>query len=334
MKLSDGKLKRMKSLANERGIIAAVAMDQRGNLQKALATGRGVAVTEITPEIMSEFKVAVSRFLTPLASAILLDLEFGMPAGRARAPGCGLILAYELSGYDNTRPGRLPDLLPHVSVQRIVDWGADAVKIVIYYTPFEEPSLNDVKHAFIERIGAECEACEIPFLLEFVGYDPKGGDERGLDYARMKPEIVRRSMVEFSKPQYRVDLLKVEVPVNLEFVQGASVYKGQRAYSRNEALEHFREAAAAADKPFIYLSAGVSNGQFVESLRMAAEAGAHYSGVLCGRATWKDGVPIYAKQGLRALEDWLRHDGLRNISAVNAALESAQPWHEKPGVPA
>jgi tagatose 1,6-diphosphate aldolase len=112
------------------------------------------------------------------------------------------------------------------------------------------------------------------------------------------------------------------------------VYKGQRAYSRSEALDHFRETAAAADKPFIYLSAGVSNAQFVESLHMASEAGANYSGVLCGRATWKDGVPIYAKQGLRALEDWLRRDGLRHISAVNAALESAHPWHEKPGVPA
>jgi tagatose 1,6-diphosphate aldolase len=334
MKLSDGKLKRMKALANERGIIAAVAMDQRGNLQKALATGRGVAVTEIDAEIMSEFKIAVSRILTPQASAILLDVEFGMAAGKARAQGCGLMLAYELSGYDNTRPGRLPDLLPHVSAQRLMDWGADAVKIVIYYTPFEERSLNDVKHAFIERIGAECEACEIPFLLEFVGYDPNGGDERGLEYARTKPEIVRRSMSEFSKPQYRVDLLKVEVPVNLEYVQGSSVFKGQRAYSRNEALEHFRETSAAADKPFIYLSAGVSNAQFVESLRMAAEAGAHYCGVLCGRATWKDGVPIYAKQGLRALEDWLRRDGIRNINAVNAALTSAQPWHEKPGVPA
>jgi tagatose 1,6-diphosphate aldolase len=276
----------------------------------------------------------VSRILTPHASAILLDLEFGMPAGRNRAPGCGLILAYQLSGYDNSRPGRLPDVLPHLSVQRIVDWGADAVKVVIYYTPFEEPSLNDVKHAFIERIGAECEACEIPFLLEFVGYDPKGGDERGLEYARTKPEIVRRSMSEFSKPQYRVDLLKVEVPINLEFVQGSSVYKGQRAYSRHEALSHFRETSAAADKPFIYLSAGVSSAQFVESLHMASEAGAHYCGVLCGRATWKDGVPIYAKQGLKALEDWLRRDGVRNITAVNTALDAAHPWHEKPGVPA
>ena len=334
MQLSSGKLKRMKALANERGIIAAAAMDQRGNLQKALATGRGVAVSEITPEIMSEFKVAVSRILTPYASSILLDTEFGLPAGRVRAPGCGLILAYELSGYDNSRPGRLPDLLPHLSVRRIVDCGADAVKVVIYYTPFDEPGVNDIKHAFIERIGAECETCEIPFLLEFVGYDPKGGDERGLEYARIKPEIVKRSMEEFSKPQYHVDVMKVEVPVNLEYVDGATVYKGQRAYTREEALKHFREASAVADRPFIYLSAGVGNAQFVESLRMAADARTQHCGVLCGRATWKDGVPIFAKQGLKALEEWLRRDGVRNITAVNAALDSACPWYDKFGVPA
>ncbi len=77
-------------------------------------------------------------------------------------------------------------------MKRIVDWGADAVKILIYYTPYEEASINDIKHAFIERIGAECETYEIPFFLEFVGYDPKGGDEKGLEYAKVKPEIVHR----------------------------------------------------------------------------------------------------------------------------------------------
>ena len=103
----------MKALANDRGVIAATAMDQRGNLQKALSTFRGVDVHEITPAMMSEFKVAVSRILTPYASAILLDPEFGLEAGGARAPNAGLLLAYELSGYDKaTRPGRLPDLLP------------------------------------------------------------------------------------------------------------------------------------------------------------------------------------------------------------------------------
>jgi tagatose 1,6-diphosphate aldolase len=334
MKLSEGKLRRMKALANERGVIAAAAMDQRGSLQKSLAAARGVDVKEITHDMMSEFKVAVSRVLTPHASAILLDPEFGLDAARARSSNAGLLLAYELSGYDNTRPGRLPDLLPHFSAKRIVDWGADAVKILIYYTPFEDAAINDVKHAFIERIGAECETYEIPFFLEFVGYDPKGGDEKGLEYARHKPDIVKRSMEEFSKPEYRVDVLKVEVPINADYVEGSSVYRGQRAYSREEALRHFRDAASVATKPFIYLSAGVSNAQFTESLKMASEAKTDYSGVLCGRATWKEGIPVYAKQGGKALEDWLQREGVRNINAVNEAIQSAVPWYTKAGVPA
>ena len=334
MVLSEGKLKRMKALSNERGIIAAVAMDQRGNLQKSLAAARGVAVNEITPAMMSEFKVVVSKVLTPHASAILLDPEFGLEAGRARATNAGLLLAYELSGYDNTRPGRLPDLLPRVSVKRLMDWGADAVKVLIYYTPHEDHSINDVKHAFLERVGAECAAHEAPFFLQFVGYDPKGGDEKGFEFARAKPEIVKKSMEEFSKPRYQVDVLKVEVPVNAEYVEGSGLYKGQKAYSREEALKHFREAAALAAHPFIYLSAGVGIAQFTESLKMASEAGADYSGVLCGRATWKEGIPVYAKLGAKALEEWLQREGVKNIRAVNEAIRSATPWHARMGVPA
>jgi tagatose 1,6-diphosphate aldolase len=332
MALSPGKIQHMKKLSNADGIIAAAAMDQRGSLQKSLATAKGVDKKEITPEMMSEFKTAVTRILTKHASAILLDPEFGLDAAKARAADAGLLLAYEETGYDNTQPGRLPDLLPHVSVKRIVDWGADAVKILIYYTPFEREDLNDIKHAFIERVGAECESYDIPFFLEFVGYDPKGGDEKGVEYAKIKPEVVIGSMKEFSKPQYKVDVLKVEVPINAEFVEGSSVYKGQKAQGYQEAMELFRKAADEASKPFIYLSAGVGNAQFVESLKMAKDAGTDFSGVLCGRATWKDGMPIYATKGLKALEDFLETKGVENINAVNAALKGATPWFKKLGV--
>src|SRR5690242_8903340 len=333
MRLSEGKMRRMKALANKAGVIAAAAMDQRGSLQKSLAAAKGVDKKQVTDEMMSEFKVAVSKVLTPHASAILLDPEWGLPAAKARAKNAGLLLAYEHSGYVNTKPGRLPDLLPHVSVKRIVDWGADAVKILIYYSPFDDGSVNDIKHAFVERIGSECEDHQIPFFLEFVGYDPKGGNEKGLEYAKIKPQVVIGCMAEFTKPQYKVDVLKVEVPINAEFVEGSSVYKGEKAQSMAEAMELFRKAAAVATKPFIYLSAGVGNAQFVESLRMATEAGTDYSGVLCGRATWKDGMPIYATKGLAALEDFLSKEGVKNINAVNDAIKSATPWYAKLGAP-
>jgi tagatose 1,6-diphosphate aldolase len=332
MSISAGKLKHMKALSNEAGVIAAAAMDQRGSLQKSLAAAKGVDAKAITPEMMQDFKIAVTKVLTPHASAILLDPEYGIPASKQRAKNAGLLLAYEESGYDNTKPGRLPDLLPLLSAKRIVDFGADAVKILIYYTPFDDPKVNEIKHAFIERIGSECEDNEIPFFLEFIGYDPAGGNEKGLEFAKKKPEVVTQSMIEFSKPQYKVDILKVEVPINAEFVEGSSVYKGEKAYSRAEALDLFRKAADVAKKPFIYLSAGVSNAQFIESLAMASESGTDYSGVLCGRATWKDAIPVFAKQGMQALEDWLNVEGVKNINAVNDATKSAKPWYKKAGV--
>src|SRR6202051_3016599 len=187
MSISPGKSKHLKALSNAKGIISAAAMDQRGSLQKSIASAKGVDVNAVTPEMMSEFKTAVTRVLTPHASAILLDPEYGLPAAKARSSNAGLLLAYEESGYDNTQPGRLPDLLPHVSAKRISDWGANAVKILIYYSPFDDAQVNDIKHSFIERIGAECETHQIPFFLEFVGYDPKGGDEKGLEFDKQKP---------------------------------------------------------------------------------------------------------------------------------------------------
>ena len=133
-------------------------------------------------------------------------------------------------------------------------------------------------------------------------------------------------MEEFSKPRYGVDVLKVEVPVNMAFVAGSKANKGESAYTREEAKQHFRHAAGCAKKPFIYLSAGVSNDVFVETLELAGETGVNFSGVLCGRATWKDGIPVYAKKGVKALEDWLSDQGVKNIKNVNAGLKAAKPW--------
>jgi tagatose 1,6-diphosphate aldolase len=323
MRLTPGKLAGLRRVSTERGIIAAAAMDQRGSLQKSLAKEKGGNVTDA---MMEEFKSLVTEVLTPHASAILLDPEWGLPAAKRRAKNAGLLLAYEKTGYDKTGPGRLPDLLDLWSARRLKEAGADCVKILLYYSPFDPKNINDAKHAWVERIGDECRANDIPFFLEFVGYE-EGADEKGFEYAKKKPEIVMASMKEFSKDRYGVDILKVEVPVNMKFVEGAKSSSGQKAYSRKEALDLFRRAAAVASKPFIYLSAGVSNAEFTEALELAAEAGVKFNGVLCGRATWKDGIPVYAKQGPEAFRKWLEDEGVKNIKNVNDRLKAASPWY-------
>jgi tagatose 1,6-diphosphate aldolase len=323
MKLTPGKLAGLKKVSTERGIIAAAAMDQRGSLQKSLGKEKG---GEVNDKMMEEFKSLVTEVLTPHASAILLDPEWGLPASRKRASNAGLLLAYEKTGYDKTGPGRLPDLLDHWSVRRLKEAGADCIKILLYYTPFDSQDVNDKKHAWVERLGDECRANDIPFFLEFVGYE-EGADEKGFEYAKKKPEIVTASMREFSKDRYGVDVLKVEVPVNMKFVEGAKAYAGQKAYSRKDAADLFLKAAAAANKPFIYLSAGVSNAEFTEALELAGESGVKFNGVLCGRATWKDGIAVYAKQGAEAFRNWLQSEGVKNINNVNERLKAATAWY-------
>ena len=93
MQLSEGKIQHLKALSNDKGVIAAAAMDQRGSLRKAIASAKGVPQEQVTDEMMAEFKTVVSKVLTPRASAILLDPEFGIPAAKVRAKNCGLLLA-------------------------------------------------------------------------------------------------------------------------------------------------------------------------------------------------------------------------------------------------
>ena len=331
--ISEGKLKSLEHVSDKNGVISAAAMDQRGSLQKSIAKAKGIDDKQVTRQMMEEFKTVVTKVLTPHASAILLDPEFGLPAAKARSKNAGLLLAYEKTGYDASGPGRIPDFIEGLTAKKIKELGGDCVKVLLYYSPFEDAKVNQKKHEIMERIGKECEAADIAFFLEFVGYDPKGGDEKGLAYAMLKPEIVIKSMEEFSKDKYKVDVLKVEIPVNVKFLKGSKAFNGTEvAYDWNEAKQIFKRQDECTKKPFIYLSAGVDDDIFRESLELAISAGVNFAGVLCGRATWKEGIPVYAKEGAQALETWLLDRGVKNIQALNAVLaKGAKPWYARYG---
>ncbi len=323
--ISAGKRRRLEAVADARGIIAAVAIDQRSALRSLFARSMGIEPENVPAERLIQFKEAVSRILTPHASAILLDPEYGLPGARQRAKNAGLLLAYEKTGHDKKVPGRLPNLLEHWSVERLAEAGADSVKLLLYYSSVSSAEVNDSKYVFVQRVGAECAAAEMPFFLELVSY-AGGVEEKSIEFARMKPAIVTAGMAEFSKPQYHVDVLKVGVPVDLAYVEESPAASAEILYTRQQAKEHFLQAAEVAQVPFLYLSEGVSNETFQFGLELAAEAGARFSGVLCGRATWQDGVAVFEEKGMAALEDWLGREGVRNIENIHRHLDAATPW--------
>ncbi|BBM16469.1 MULTISPECIES: tagatose-bisphosphate aldolase [Enterococcus] len=311
--ISAGKKAYLKQMTNDEGIIGALAIDQRGALKKMIGKYK-----EATTEDVIKFKELVSQQLTPYASAILLDPEYGLPAAEVRDNDCGLLLAYEKTGYDATTPGRLPDVLNVWSVKRLKESGADACKFLLYYDVDEPDEINEQKRAYMERIGSECTAEDIPFFLEIVSYDAEITDTTSLDYAKVKPRKVIEAMREFSKERYQVDVLKVEVPVNMNFVEG---YGQEIGYSQSEAAAYFKEQSEATDLPFIFLSAGVSAELFQETLRFAKQSGSSFNGVLCGRATWANGVESFVKEGEASAIDWLSDQGKRNIEELNAVLK-------------
>ncbi|QYH53221.1 tagatose 1,6-diphosphate aldolase [Liquorilactobacillus nagelii] len=309
----------LKNLSNESGVIAALAIDQRGSLKKMLAQAAGKPSNETD---IVEFKKLISSELTPYASAILLDPEYGLPAADKRAANAGLLIAYEKTGYDTTEPGRMPDLLADWSALKLKEAGADAVKFMLYYDVDEPEEINRKKQAFVERVGAESAAAGLPFFLELMSYDAKIADTKSKEYAAVKPHKVNAMIKEFAKDRYLVDVLKVEVPVNMAYVAGYSG-ENEAVYSKEEAAEYFKEQTKATNNvPFIFLSAGVSAELFQETLKFAAAAGSSFNGVLCGRATWRGAIEPFAKKGKEAGKQWLDDQGRKNIEGLNDVLKT------------
>ena len=325
MKLTKNKRKYLENLSDENGFISALAIDQRGALKKMINKHQK---EEATAEQIKEFKTIVSEHLTKKSSSKLLDPEYGLEASKMRDKNAGLLLAYEKTGYDANAVGRLPDCLVEWSAKRLKEEGADAVKFLLYYDVDENEEINIQKKAYMERIGAECIAEDIPFFLEILSYDCNIDDNSTAEYAKVKPRKVIEAMKEFSNPRYNVDVLKVEVPVNMKFVEGFS--DGEAVYTEEEAANYFKLQDEATQLPYIYLSAGVSAKLFQDTLKFAHDSGAKFNGVLCGRATWANGVEIFTKEGEKAAIEWLNTVGKKNIEELNEIVKkTATSWKEK-----
>ena len=325
MKLTEQKRKYLENLSDKNGFISALAIDQRGALKKMLNKHQQ---SEATAEQIKEFKVLVSKHLTKYSSSILLDPEYGLDAAKARDKNAGLLLAYEKTGYDANAVGRLPDCLVDWSAKRLKEEGADAVKFLLYYDVDESDEINNQKRAYMERVGAECVAEDIPFFLEILSYNYKDADNSTAEFAKVKPRKVIEAMKEFSKPRYNVDVLKVEVPVNMKYVEGFA--DGEVVYTKEEAANYFKQQDEATNLPYIYLSAGVSAKLFQDTLKFACDSGAKFNGVLCGRATWANGVEVFAKDGEEATVNWLNTVGRKNIEELNEVVaKTATSWKEK-----
>ncbi len=334
--LTPGKMRGLSMIADSEGRFTMLAIDQRGSMQKALAQSLGAGKDRVMYEDMAKMKAVITKILAPYASGVLMDPVYGFSKSVVYIPkSAGILLAQEESGYEQVGTERRSTLVKGWSVAKTKKCGADAAKIVIYYNPDTSKETRAYQHDFVRRMGEECEKYDVAFVFEPVSYPKDGGDADTSEFAKAKPAIVRRTVEEFSKPEYKVDLLKLEFPADLKYTNeyANAVFDGKErtpVYTLSEVKGFLKAVDGAAEHPWVILSAGVDIKEFIEQVKLAVSSGA--SGFLCGRALWKKALGLYPD--MSAVSAFLQSEGAQNFKNANAEVYGkALPWfdHKKFG---
>jgi tagatose 1,6-diphosphate aldolase len=322
--MSTGKFEGLIHISNTRSQFTMVATDQRGSLKRMINPQTPGSTSS---EEMKRVKMALIRHLagkTSLgrASGILVDPIYSYERSFLQAcdlrADVGLLMAVESSGYGGTGEfapqAQIFDRLHEDNaVKKIKSRGASAVKMLVYYRP-EGPTHRD-QEAMVKAVGRACEKNDIPFLLEPVSHPLKGGPHPKKNpkaFSQIKPTVVVETARELTKPEYCVDVLKAEFPLNLKHSEDLGQVPSDAC----------KELDEASQIPWVILSAGVNFEEFVENLNYAVENGA--SGFLCGRAIWKEAV------GHDDIDGFLLETGVTRLNQlVEIAEKRAKPWYKK-----
>ena len=297
--LTVGKWRRLQQTAGPRGTFAVVAVDHRGPLRRSLEKESPQGRTD---KALTALKRDIVRHLAPATTAVLLDPETA--GGQCVADGSlpartGLLVALD-TGSTGDPLNRQTALVKNWSVEKTARLGASGAKMLLYYNP-DAPEASK-REALVQKVARDCAEHDIPFFLEPLSYASDGS--RG----PLPPEQRRKVVVETARRLVPLgaDILKAEFPVDVSIEPDENLWR--------DACEELTEAS---DVPWVLLSAGVDYDTFLKQVRVACEAGA--SGVMAGRAVWKEAVTL----DVAVRNDFLSSIGcerMRRLKSLCAAL--------------
>ncbi len=285
------------AIADEDAVFSIVAMDQRNTLRRMFdAVGHPAEAAD-----MRLAKVDVARALTPLASAILLDPTFGVPAvteAGVRAPGCGLLVAAEPEKRGSWQGEPRAHRDPAQNAAWVQAMGGEAVKFLVQLRPGRpagEPDLVAEVLDVVREVVEDCRAQGIPSVVENLVYALPGEE---LTAAQRADLIVEgAALIADTGP----DLVKLEYPGSPEACRRVSeVVRG----------------------PWAVLSAGVGFEAFQEVLRISCDEGGA-SGFIAGRSLWKEAVGLDG-EARRTFLDTVARQRLETCRQTVAGR--ARPW--------
>jgi tagatose 1,6-diphosphate aldolase len=294
--------------------IHGVAVDAGSGLATAIRAARG---DQAQDDDLYLFKRAVLTTLGPDATTVLVDATHGPRLLPDYPAACAPMMAYEADVYRINDADRITVLPDGLSVAAYPGMGLQLLKFFIWYAPDDDAALNARKQALVAEVGADCARAGVRFLMEPLVYHPTAAPGTAA-FAALKPDLVRRAVEIFAAPEFGIDILKIEIPVDLSHLAG----HGAPQRSVAEAQAAFRAVIGAArGVPVLFLSAGVPFETFEASLRLARQAGAQFQGFMCGRAIWSEAVGVFGQHGEAAMIDWLMTTGRARLARLKTAVE-------------
>jgi len=286
------------NLARPSGALAMVAVDQREALRGMFAAHQETAVPDSQ---LTQFKVDVARELSPFASALLVDQEFGIDAiidQKVLAPTCGLIAAADLlvgpAGGAATDTAVDPDVDP----LRMRDIGSVGLKFLVLWRNDESP---ESRAKLVAEFNELCAKSGLPSIIEVI-VKPPTDSSRSFD---REEELVIAAK---EASQWNADLYKAEVPFHGEGDLNAITRNSQRI-------------TEAVGTPWVVLSNGVKAPFFADAVKACAQGGA--SGFLAGRAVWADIV------GAPDIPAALREVSIPRLEKLAEIVDQyARPWSD------
>jgi tagatose 1,6-diphosphate aldolase len=288
--LTLGKSRGLARLANKQGHFCMVALDQRPPLFEAIAAARGIDKTQVPFSDVITAKRLLVENLSPHCSSMLFDPNYAIPAAIDVLPAdCGLIVTLEDHRTEETQGGRKSKAIADWSVEKIRRLGGDAVKVLAWYRPDASPEVLEHQKNFVRQIGEDCKRFDIAYVLELLVFPFLGTAGHTADYVESPtklPELVIDSVREFAKPEYGVDLLKLESPLAANSLPARDGSEAAKAAQKE--FDAVGKICADAGIPWVLLSGGAAPEKFELVLDYAYAAGA--GGFLAGRTIWLNSI--------------------------------------------
>ncbi len=324
-----GKTRGLARLADTGGHFRMVALDQRPPMFEAIAQAKKITRDQVTYTDVAAAKRLLVEALAPHCSSMLFDPNFAVPAAiDLMPPRCGLIITLEEHRVEETTGGRKSRVIDNWSVAKIRAMGGDAVKVLAWYRPDADAAINAHQQRFVREIGEECRRNDIPYVLELLVYPFLSSANHTADYVESPgklPSLVIESVREFAKPEYGVDLLKLESPLaanDLPRCDGSAAAKAAQ-----KEFDAIGEICRNPGIPWVLLSGGAAHDKFERVLEYAYAAGA--GGFLAGRTIWLDAVRAYFPD-LAAVSSALKKQSVAILNSLSELThERARSWEAR-----